>query len=88
MLNRLFKRNRHEAQALDLYEAIVAQARRLDAAAVPGGLPPGLHVVDGRIVAICGDGGALRGLQLLQGSSADRADPVSAPEFQNITAQH
>lgn len=67
---------------------IVAQARRLDAAAVPGGLPPGLHVVDGRIVAICGDGGALRVLQLLQGSSADNADPVSAPEFQNITAQH
>ena len=67
---------------------IVAQARRLDAAAVPGGLSPGLHVVDGRIVAICGDGGALRVLQLLQGSSADHADPVSAPEFQNITAQH
>ena len=28
MLNRLFQRNRYEAQALDLYEAIVAQARR------------------------------------------------------------
>lgn len=68
---------------------IVAQARRLEAAAVPAGLQPGLHVVDGRIVAICGDGGALRVLQLLQGSSADHADPVSAPEFQNfITEQH
>ena len=67
---------------------IVAQARRLDSAAVPAALQPGLHVVDGRIVAICGDGGALRVLQLLEGLTADHADPVSAPEFQNIiTAQ-
>lgn len=63
---------------------IVAQARRLDAGAVAGGLQPGLHVTDGRIVAVCGDGGALRVLQLLEGSSADHASPVSATEFQNI----
>ena len=63
---------------------IVAQARRLEAGAVPTGLQPGLHVLDGRIVAICGDGGALRVLQLLEGSSADHASPVSATEFQNI----
>ena len=67
---------------------VVAQARRLEAGAVPAGLQPGLHVVDGRIVAICGDGGALRVLQLLEGPSADHASPVSATEFQNIiTAQ-
>lgn len=67
---------------------IVAQARRLEAAAVPQGLPPGLHVVDGRIVAICGDGGALRVQQLLEGTTADHASPVSASDFQNIiTAQ-
>jgi len=63
---------------------IVAQARRLDASSVPAGLQPGLHVVDGRIVAICGDGGAIRVTQLLEGASADHASPVSAPEFQNI----
>ena len=63
---------------------IVAQARRLEAGAVQAGLQPGLHVLDGRIVAICGDGGALRVLQLLEGSSADHASPVSATEFQNI----
>ncbi|WP_404995049.1 formyltransferase [Cupriavidus pauculus] len=63
---------------------VVAQARRLDSAAAPAGLPRGLHVVDGRIVAICGDGGVLRVLQLLEGSSADHASPVSATEFQNI----
>ncbi len=67
---------------------VVAQARRLEAGAVPAGLQPGLHVVDGRIVAVCGDGGALRVLQLLEGPSADHASPVSATEFQNIiTAQ-
>lgn len=63
---------------------VVAQARRLERDAVPAGLTPGLHVADGRIVAICGDGGALRVLQLLEGSSADHASPVSASEFQNI----
>lgn len=63
---------------------IVAQARRLEGGTVPAGLRPGLHVVDGRIVAVCGDGGALRVLQLLEGSSADHASPVSATEFQNI----
>ncbi|RZT31407.1 formyltransferase [Cupriavidus agavae] len=63
---------------------VVAQARRLDSGAVPPGLAPGLHVVDGRIVAVCGDGGALRVLQLLEGPSADQASPVSASEFQNI----
>ena len=67
---------------------VVAQARRLEAGAAPAGLQPGLHVIDGRIVAICGDGGALRVLQLLEGPSADHASPVSATEFQNIiTAQ-
>jgi len=64
---------------------IVAHARRLEGAAVPAGLTPGLHVVDGRIVAACGDGGALRVLQLLEGSSADHASPVSATEFQHFT---
>ncbi|MEN7531794.1 MULTISPECIES: formyltransferase [unclassified Cupriavidus] len=63
---------------------VVAQARRLETTAVPAGLTPGLHVVDGRIVAICGDGGALRVLQLLEGPSADHASPVSASEFQTI----
>lgn len=63
---------------------IVAQARRLEAGAVPAGLAPGLHVANGRIVAVCGDGGALSVLQLLQGTSADNASPVSVTEFQNI----
>jgi methionyl-tRNA formyltransferase len=63
---------------------IVAQARRIDTSAVPAGLQPGLHVVDGRIVAICGDGGAVRVTRLLEGANADHASPVSAPEFQNI----
>jgi len=63
---------------------VVAQARRLDASSVPAGLQPGLHVVDGRIVAICGDGGAIRVTQLLEGANADHASPVSAPEFHNI----
>ncbi|MCA3185867.1 MULTISPECIES: formyltransferase [unclassified Cupriavidus] len=63
---------------------IVAQARRLEGGTVPAGLRPGLQVLDGRIVAVCGDGGALRVLQLLEGSSADHASPVSATEFQNI----
>ena len=63
---------------------VVAQARRLDASAVPAGLQPGLHVVDGRIVAICGDGGAVRVTRLLEGANADHASPVSVQEFQNI----
>ncbi len=63
---------------------IVAQARRIDTPATPAGLQPGLHVVDGRIVAICGDGGAIRVTQLLEGANADHASPVSVQEFQNI----
>lgn len=63
---------------------IVAQARRLEGGPALAGLQPGLHVLEGRIVAICGDGGALRVLQLLEGTSADHASPVSASEFQNI----
>jgi len=63
---------------------IVAQARRIDTPATPAGLQPGLHVVDGRIVAICGDGGAIRVTQLLEGANADHASPVSIQEFQNI----
>jgi methionyl-tRNA formyltransferase len=63
---------------------IVAQARRIDTPATPAGMQPGLHVVDGRIVAICGDGGAIRVTQLLEGANADHASPVSIQEFQNI----
>ncbi|WP_354684346.1 formyltransferase [Cupriavidus necator] len=47
---------------------IVAQARRPlpDAAlALPAGTPPGLHLRDGRIVGLCGDGGLVLVTQLL-----------------------
>ncbi|EKZ97564.1 MULTISPECIES: formyltransferase [Cupriavidus] len=63
---------------------IVAQARRLEPSSVPAGLQPGLHVVDGRIVAVGGDGGAIRVTQLLEGPNADNASPVSVQVFQNI----
>ncbi|ABF11453.1 formyltransferase [Cupriavidus metallidurans] len=63
---------------------IVAQARRLESSSVPAGLQPGLHVVDGRIVAVGGDGGAIRVTQLLEGPNADNASPVSVQVFQNI----
>ncbi|MGO4307827.1 formyltransferase [Cupriavidus sp. RAF12] len=67
---------------------IVAQARRIDATAAPAGLTPGLHVDGSRIIAICGDGGALWVRQLLEGSTADHASPVSTSDFQHIlTAQ-
>jgi len=63
---------------------IVAQARRIEPSSVPAGLKPGLHVVDGRIVAVGGDGGAIRVTQLLEGPNADNASPVSVQVFQNI----
>ena len=63
---------------------IVARARRIEPASVPAGLKPGLHVVDGRIVAVGGDGGAIRVTQLLEGPNADNASPVSVQVFQNI----
>jgi len=63
---------------------IVARARRIEPSSVPAGLKPGLHVVDGRIVAVGGDGGAIRVTQLLEGPNADNASPVSVQVFQNI----
>ena len=73
---------------------IVAEARRTDAAALAA-RQPGLHVADGptgpdsRIVAICGDGGALHVRTLLEGITADHATPVTASALQSIilTAQ-
>ena len=42
---------------------IVARARRM-AAPVPPGCRPGLHLVEGRIIGVCGDGGAIAVLEL------------------------
>jgi methionyl-tRNA formyltransferase len=49
---------------------IVAAARRLNAAAAPAtaGLAPGLHAVDGHIIALCGDGGVIAVHRLLAGA--------------------
>ncbi|WP_029049235.1 formyltransferase [Cupriavidus sp. amp6] len=61
---------------------IVAQARRLQAgsASAAGGLPPGLHVHDGRIVGVCGDGGAVLIIELLAHDGA----PVTPDTFSQI----
>ena len=50
---------------------IVAAARRIAAGSqtLPAGCPPGLQVLDGRIVAHCGDGGLLDVKQLLCGEA-------------------
>lgn len=61
---------------------VVARARRIVSAAPTSGMPaPGLHVRDGRIVAVCGDGGQLDIQTLLQGRSADDGVAVTPSEF-------
>ncbi|MFP3534067.1 formyltransferase, partial [Burkholderia sp. SIMBA_042] len=49
------------------HRLIVAAARRLPALPSTAALPPGLHVADDRIVAVCGDGGLLHIRTLLEG---------------------
>jgi methionyl-tRNA formyltransferase len=44
---------------------VVGRARRLPAAPGAAALRPGLHVVDGRIIAACGDGGLIHVQELL-----------------------
>ncbi|QET06208.1 formyltransferase [Cupriavidus pauculus] len=64
---------------------VVARARRISGAgAGAGALSPGLHVRDGRIVAVCGDGGLLDIQTLLQGSSADDGVAVTPSEFASL----
>lgn len=48
---------------------VVARAHRL-AGAAPAGLAPGLHVHDGRIIGVCGDGGVLAVDTLTAGGQA------------------
>ncbi|GLC93806.1 formyltransferase [Cupriavidus sp. TA19] len=61
---------------------VVAQARRLQAgpANAAGGLPPGLHVHDGKIVGLCGDGGMV----LVTGLLAHDGSPVTPDAFFQI----
>jgi methionyl-tRNA formyltransferase len=46
---------------------VMARARR-HAGALPAGLQPGLHVIDGGIVGLCGDGGGIAIHELRSGS--------------------
>jgi len=64
---------------------VVARARRLAAERCPAaaGLAPGLHAVDGRIVAVGGDGGLIEVHQLLSGST-----PVEPASLAALLAAH
>jgi methionyl-tRNA formyltransferase len=66
---------------------IVAAARRLSAAAAPelAGLSPGLHAVDGRIIALCGDGGVIAVRRLLAG--AREVDAAFLNSLQHATTE-
>jgi methionyl-tRNA formyltransferase len=66
---------------------IVAAARRLSAAAAPelAGLSPGLHAVDGRIIALCGDGGVIAVRRLLAG--AREVDTAFLNSLQHATTE-
>ena len=66
---------------------IVAAARRLSAAAAPAmaGLAPGLHAVDGRIIALCGDGGVIVVRRLLAG--AREVDAAFLNSLQHATTE-
>jgi methionyl-tRNA formyltransferase len=61
---------------------VVAAARRADPSkslpASEGGPAPGLHVVDGRIVGVCGDGGMIAVRSLLSGSTEVGAATLAA----------
>ncbi|WP_444635099.1 formyltransferase [Cupriavidus oxalaticus] len=59
---------------------IVARARRLQAGSTAGGLPPGLHVHDGKLLGLCGDGGAVLVTELLAHDGA----PVTPDAFSRI----
>jgi methionyl-tRNA formyltransferase len=55
---------------------IVAAARLVDRAAAPAVAgTPGLHVVDGRVIGVCGDGGLIEVRRAL--ADTDAIDPVS-----------
>jgi methionyl-tRNA formyltransferase len=66
---------------------IVAAARRLGAADAPAtaGLAPGLHAVDGRIIALCGDGGVIAVHRLLAG--AREVDAAFLNSLQHATSE-
>jgi methionyl-tRNA formyltransferase len=66
---------------------IVAAARRLVAAAAPptAGLTPGLHAVDGHIIALCGDGGVIAVQRLLAG--AHDVDATFLNSLQHATSE-
>ncbi|MDE1929378.1 MAG: formyltransferase [Burkholderiales bacterium] len=59
---------------------VIAEARRPLPGREPAtaGLAPGLHVVDGRIVAVCGDGGAIEVRRILAGSAPLAAAALAA----------
>ncbi|WP_439686065.1 formyltransferase [Cupriavidus oxalaticus] len=59
---------------------IVARARRIQAGSAAGGLPPGLHVHDGKLLGLCGDGGAVLVTELLAHDGA----PVTPDAFSRI----
>jgi methionyl-tRNA formyltransferase len=66
---------------------IVAAARRLVAAAAPptAGLAPGLHAVEGHIMALCGDGGLIAVRRLLAG--AREVDATFLNSLQHATSE-
>jgi methionyl-tRNA formyltransferase len=64
---------------------VLAQARplRSDEAPPPPGLPCGLHLHHGRVLALCGDGRALLVQQLLRDGH-----PLAAPDLEHLLPPH
>ena len=63
---------------------VIARARRLPSAGIAAAAgDPGLHVADGRIVGVCGDGGLIDIRQLIAGST-----PLDAASLSALLAAH
>ncbi|MDH5339230.1 MAG: formyltransferase [Rubrivivax sp.] len=60
------------------HRLVLAAARRRARPALPASAAPGLHAMDGRIVARCGDGGEIDVLELLDGNMAVDAATLDA----------